>query len=307
MRIGKEYNFKIAILLVSTPLLLMGAVYPCYPAHSLRIPIGKKSTLKSMHTEMSKQTKADFATSKKDLTKHINPVNRNLRCKWPLDMSKPDVFLGTLYNEKLPTIAHLHEGIDIHAPIATQVFPVEDGIVVFTDTVSYGFIKRVKKKVKNMLENLVDVYVYSDSSKILWVYIHLDKNSVKNTGILTSGTQEVFNNKSNIKTTTNHTLGSVGKFPVVSYLPLGRGRRRHHLHLQAIYLPNGKTDLLKIAKESRMPNNLSTNVLCLPQELEKRGRCINPFPLLEKFRGRFSHVKQGISLKVKLRNIFRNL
>jgi murein DD-endopeptidase MepM/ murein hydrolase activator NlpD len=176
---------------------------------------------------------------------------------YPIDMThrpdyKPHVigFFGKDNFLKTPTnkSTDLHDGIDIHAPAGTDVHAIEDGVVVFVSRpLSLKDLDPREKRDK------AGVYVYSESSKMLIAYGHLDAVSVP---------PEIFNQfrwdpNSKVRVKAGQFLGKIAHWPSEEghknlIRPIADDVKEvyedgdhlyDHLELKVWYLPEGKQAL----------------------------------------------------------------
>ena len=245
--------------------------------HALR-PMAARNTIREDNIGFFLERERYIANAAKgDLLPALRKKEKAYSFNWPVDMSNSKMHLSNFFGEQsysAPEHSGIHTAIDIQAPPGTKVRPVEKGIVIFCcEHLAYS--------------NLVDIYVYSESYKLLWLYGHIEKDSVPERIIsqtspdayeeikVTSGAYwEKFDE---IEVDTDDVIGEVGSWgselrenvSVPSDVERVYGRAYHHLHLRVRYAPNGKTDLWAIsltdlhAKQRRDPK---TTALLMEQK-----------------------------------------
>lgn len=167
---------------------------------------------------------------------------------WPFDMSDPHKHIPTLYGG--PNYSHpedveaariqdyedvSHQAIDIQTLKAddTEIRAIEKGIVV------YVHIPHNPK-----MAQLVDVYVYSKASSLLWIYCHVDRGSLSEALLKKTS----WDRNSNLTLEAGQPFGKVGHWhselrPAVQVPPDVadvHGRSYDHLHLEVHYVPEDK-------------------------------------------------------------------
>lgn len=242
----------------------------------LEHPASSRNTVIRLDTE-------GFLTEKNGYVNHLSmgdlpdalKISANTR-QWPVDMRNPKMHLTGFWMEEhygSRTDLGLHEALDIQVPIGTDVNPVEDGIVLMVDTLLYEMYGGGQ-------EHLADIYVYSKSSNVIWVYAHVDKRTIPER-LMKMQNKEVFDGTV-VEVKANETIGKITTFaegpdmrdprlPESVVIPedveAEYGRSRNHLHLEARYFSQGEQGLAGLRI---LPNVLkleTLNPLLLLQKL----------------------------------------
>ncbi|MEK7400574.1 MAG: hypothetical protein AAB116_26825, partial [Candidatus Poribacteria bacterium] len=189
---------------------------------------------------------------------------------WPIDMSNPDIHIATYYGDNNyvnPRESKDHFGIDIQAPVGTDIHPVEDGIII-----------KIQGDERERLEHMVNITIYSPESNLLWHYVHVDIASLSprlrkfmKTYVDPDYHPEdrakklsyEFDFDSGIKVTPKDVIGKVGRWQLnadrpelENYVKVPRDvfakyqRSFNHLHLETKYVVGAQPNLNKrTAKE----------------------------------------------------------
>lgn len=103
------------------------------------------------------------------------------RINWPIDMRDPRVHLSCFYEDQtkytgpkedeqdIPGFSS-HNGIDIQAPIGTEIFTPSNGILYHVDTVGWGGV--------NKRSNLADIMFWSPEMEIMFQFLHIDNKTI---------------------------------------------------------------------------------------------------------------------------------
>ncbi|HAH20277.1 MAG: hypothetical protein A2Y00_09455 [Omnitrophica WOR_2 bacterium GWF2_43_52] len=167
---------------------------------------------------------------------------------WPVDMLDINNHIANF--DGVTTIMQIsdnnddiHDGIDIQVEAGREVSAVEGGVVVRT-------------YVNPLLKHLIDIWVYSKESGLLWKYGHLDKKSVPNN--IPLGTY--FDLYSDMKVEAGKSIGKVGMWPKEVNIPMRikipkliekfYKRRFHHLHLEVRHVGDRPFDGMTVHRFS---------------------------------------------------------
>jgi len=184
------------------------------------------------------------------------------RLKWPIKMDDKQLppqiinFYGEyLYKPIEGRESEIHPEIDIAVPAGTGVSAVQDGIVIYMQRDSY------------FRNKLSDLYIYSPESDLVWIYAHLDTNSIPNEYMkfdkwptyserlmITDGKLDKF---PQIKA--GQQIGSVGIYKIVT--------RFDHLHLQIADLHNISPRVIPEERGSLFTPRAYLNPLLLLEDL----------------------------------------
>ncbi|MFC1624390.1 GNAT family N-acetyltransferase [Candidatus Omnitrophota bacterium] len=94
---------------------------------------------------------------------------------WPIDMANPYAHIVGFYGvpDLLGEDKEQHLAIDLQTEVGTEVRAVEDGFVVKVDKFDTG-----SEAIHSDAYRFADVWIYSPESNLLWLYLHLDKDTV---------------------------------------------------------------------------------------------------------------------------------
>ncbi len=171
--------------------------------------------------------------------------------EWPVDMKDSRMHVTAVFdgrNYSGPYHIEHHMGIDIQTPADTEVRTVEDGVVVFLH------VPRVDPKA----QHLVDVFIYSKQSNLMWIYVHMQEDSLPRK----IREHKIWGRYSTIAVKAGEAIGKVGKWhsPLTAKVLVpedvreAHGRSYNHLHLEVHYVP-GQEHSLTLDSSGRDPLN----------------------------------------------------
>jgi chemotaxis methyl-accepting protein methylase len=192
----------------------------------------------------------------------LNLQNLSHAFPWPADMTDPRMHITTLYGGKNYSSPggneDRHLAIDIQMPSDTDIRAVEGGQVIYLE------MPRNPERVGH----LVDVFIYSSESHLLWIYVHMDLASLP----AKIRKQTYWKSDSDVRVNPGEVIGRVGRWhsplkegiavpPAVAEI---YGKKYDHLHLEVHYEPDQEFSL---SLDSAMKDYL--NPLLLMKKLYK--------------------------------------